>query len=54
MDEAISRAADILKYEPLQEEQRKAIAGFLSGRRIHCVTNRLRQNCMLQLLASSV
>ena len=31
MDEAISRAADILKYEPLKEEQRKAKAGFLSG-----------------------
>ena len=37
MDEAISRAADILKYEPLKEEQRKAIAGFLSGQDVFVV-----------------
>ena len=37
MEEAISRAADILKYEPLKEEQRKAIAGFLSGQDVFVV-----------------
>ena len=37
MEEAISRAADILKYEPLREEQRKAIAGFLSGKDVFIV-----------------
>ena len=37
MDEAILRAADVLKYEPLKEEQRKAIAGFLSGQDVFVV-----------------